>query len=208
MKNPGAQGGCGNHIGVVSRFSVIALLSAILAACGGGGPKQTLPTFYPPDAVVPVSGPDVAGSDKFDAAVSALLKEWNVPGAAVAVAKNGRLVLARGYGYADFENRELMHPDTMMRIGSVTKVLTSMAILHLHDRGMLDLDRPFLQILTQYQVAAGGDTRLNRITIRQLLQHLGGWDRDRSGDPLSFQNEDRGRPPNSDTGAVPGRDSV
>ena len=167
---------------------LLLLVAAIAAGCGGGSsPKQTLPVFYAPDAQVPVTGPDVPGAQPFDAGVTALLKKWNIPGAAIAVAKDGRLVLARGYGYADFESKQLMQPDSMFRIGSNSKVLTSMAILHLRDQGLLDLDTKFLDILTQYQVTAGGDPRLRDITIRHLLQHAGGWDRDKTGDPMGWQ---------------------
>ena len=91
-------------------------------------------------------------------------------------AKNGRLVLARGYGYADFEARETMQPDSMFRIASVSKVLTSMAVLHLKDQGLLSLDQKWLDILTEYQVPPGGDARHRDATIRNLLNHSGGWD--------------------------------
>ena len=163
-------------------------LSFGMAGCGGGG-HESLPTFYPGDTPVPVSGPDVPGVQPFDAAFSALLKKWNVPGAAIAVAHNGRLVLARGYGYADFEDKQLMQPDSMSRIGSASKVLTAMAILRLKDQGMLDLDAHVLDVLTQYHVQTGGDARLPTITIRQLLHHSGGWDRDIKGDPLDWQRD-------------------
>ncbi|HTP69117.1 MAG TPA: serine hydrolase domain-containing protein [Dongiaceae bacterium] len=175
------------HARTNSAFAIAGLLLLSIAGCGGGGSRQALPVFYPADAQVPITGPNAAGTAAFDTAVPALLKKWNVPGAAIAVAKDGKLLLARGYGYADFENQQQMQPDTMMRIGSISKVLTSMAVLHLHDQGMLDLDRPFLQILTQYQVPSGGDARLNSVTIRQLLHHSGGWDRNIKGDPLDFQ---------------------
>jgi len=173
-----------------SKLVILVGLVAVLGlyACGGGtAPKQAVPAFYPGDAAVPVSGPDVPGMKPFDEGVSALLKKWNIPGATVAVAKNGQLVLARGYGYADFEDKQLMKPDSMFRIGSNTKVLTSMAILHLKDEGLIRLDAKFLDILTQYQVAPGGDLRIRNISIRDLLRHSGGWDRDLSGDPLSWQ---------------------
>jgi len=160
-----------------------------LLACGGGGKKESLQEFYPGNAAVPTTGLAVSGIEPFDTKVSALLKKWNVPGAAVAVAKNGQLVMARGYGYADFEAKELVQPDSMFRIGSTTKILTSMAILHLHDQGLIDLDTPFLNVLTQYQVQSGGDARLANITIRQLLHHTGGWDRDIKGDPLDWQQK-------------------
>lgn len=156
-------------------------------AGGGGSAKQELPAYYPGDTVVPVSGPDAVGVKPFDDRVSALLKKWNIPGAAIAVARNGQLVVARGYGYADYEAKDLMHPEYMFRIGSNSKVLTSMAILHLKDQGLIQLDTKFLDILTQYQVAPGGDPRLRDITIRDLLRHSGGWDRDKTGDPMSWQ---------------------
>jgi N-acyl-D-amino-acid deacylase len=77
----------------------------------------------------------------------------------------------------------------MFRIGSNSKVLTSMAVLHLKDQGLINLDAKFLDILTQYQVASGGDARLRDITIRDLLRHSGGWDRDKTGDPMGWQGK-------------------
>jgi len=182
-RDPAAPGRQANFVFVVTLIAVLSL-----SACGGGStPKQTLPVFYAGDTAVPVSGPNVAGVEPFDAGVSALLKRWNIPGATVAVAKNGQLILARGYGYADFEDKQLMQPDSMFRIGSNSKVLTSMAILHLKEQGLIDLDAKFLTILTQYQVTSGGDTRIRDITIRDLLRHSGGWDRDKTGDPMGWQ---------------------
>lgn len=166
------------------------LLLAFLSGCGGGGSSSkttTVTGFYPGDAQVPVSGPAVEGAQAFDAPVTAVLKSWNIPGAALAVTKDGKLVLARAYGYADFENKQLMQPDSMFRIGSNSKVLTSMAILHLKEQGLIDLDSRFLDILTEYQVTPGGDQRLKDVTVRDLLRHSGGWDRDKSGDPMSLQ---------------------
>ena len=174
------------------RFGVLALvlhLSLGGLGCGRGIPTETLPLFYPDTAEVPTKGPDVDGLLPFDTAVRSLLKKWNVPGAAIAVAKDGKLILARGYGYADFESQEQVQPTSMFRIGSVSKLLTAMAILHLRDQGLIDLDARVFEILTQFQVPPGGDARLKHITIRQLLHHSGGWDRDIRGDPLDLQSE-------------------
>jgi CubicO group peptidase (beta-lactamase class C family) len=165
------------------------LLAIILAACGASTSRESLPTFYPAGASVPTTGQDVPGVKPFDTAITALLKKWNVPGAALAVAKNGQLLLARGYGYADYEAKQPMQPDSMSRIGSASKVLTAMAILHLKDQGRIGLDSRFLDVLTQYQLRPGGDARLKTVTIRQLLHHSGGWDRDIKGDPLDLQGD-------------------
>ncbi len=162
-----------------------------LVACGGGGDDGDnsggsgggSARFYPGTTTVPVSGPDVPDAARFDQIMTRVLKDSDVPGASLAIAKNGKLVLARGYGYADFEARQQVQPDSMFRIASVSKVLTSMAVLHLKDQGLLDIDEKLLNILTDYQVAPGGDARLNDIRIRHLLQHAGGWDRSVTPDP-------------------------
>jgi len=163
-----------------------------LLACGGGddgvdndGINNTtgVQRFYPGSTGVPVSGPEVVGAVRFDQIMTQALKDNDVPGATLAIAKNGRLILARGYGYADFEARQLMQPDAMMRIASVSKVLTSMAALHLHDQGLLDLDAKVLDLLTEYSLPAGADARLRDISVRHLLQHAGGWDRSIAADP-------------------------
>lgn len=175
----------------MKRWNLLAAaLLLVCAGCGGGGsstPTASLPQFYPGDTVVPATGVAVPGVGAFDKNVTTLLKKWNIPGASIAVAKNGKLILARGYGYADFEAKQPMQPDSMFRIGSISKILAAQSILQLKDQGKLDLDAKFLDVLTDYHVTSGGDARLRNITIRNLLQHSGGWDRDKSGDPMGLQ---------------------
>jgi CubicO group peptidase (beta-lactamase class C family) len=125
----------------------------------------------------------VAGVEPFDTSIMELMRRRNIAGITLAIARDGRLILARGYGYADFENRELMQPDTRLRIASLSKTITAVAALRLYDAGLLDLDRKALDILTQYSVPADGDQRLRDITVRHLLQHTAGWDRNLAGDP-------------------------
>jgi CubicO group peptidase (beta-lactamase class C family) len=100
-------------------FLLLAGLLLCLSACGGSshstaGATATVTSsrtvFFPGDTPVPATGPAVPGVEAYDREMSALLKRWNVPGAAVAVARRGKLVLARGYGYADFEAQQLMQP--------------------------------------------------------------------------------------------------
>jgi CubicO group peptidase (beta-lactamase class C family) len=78
-----------------------------------------------------------------------------------------------------------MQPDEMVRVGSISKFLTGLAVMRLRDQGLLDLDQTFLNILPEYQVQPGGDPRLREITIRQLLQHSGGWDKSLFEDPTN-----------------------
>jgi CubicO group peptidase (beta-lactamase class C family) len=131
----------------------------------------------------------VAGINKYDEAMKALMVQWNLPGLTVAVVRDGKLIVARGYGYADLETKRQMQPDSRMSIASASKTFTAASVLHLVELGKLKLDDRWLDILTQYQLPAGADQRLRTITIRQLLQHSGGWDRDKSGDPLGMSSK-------------------
>ena len=132
----------------------------------------------------PIPTPD---SDAvFDRLIPELLQEWGVPGAAVAVARDGRLVLAKGYGIANIESEEPVEPDSLFRIASISKPITAVAALQLVEEGLLGLDERVFQILDEFEPPNGAsiDPRLDEITIRQLLQHSGGWDRDKSYDPM------------------------
>jgi N-acyl-D-amino-acid deacylase len=108
---------------------------------------------------------------------------------ALAVAKDGKLVLARGYGWADVAARRPVQPETRFALASVSKSLTAAAVLKLAEQGRLDLDaRVFRELLTDLEPPPGArvDPRYDQITIRMLLYHAGGWDRNRSGDPNTF----------------------
>ena len=175
---------------ILPAFLAVAL--SLLVGCGGGttgntgGQAATPKAFYTSPSDIPVSGPSVPGVEAYDQAVKAFMLKWNVPGLTIAVARNGQLIVARGYGYADYDAKQLMQPDSRMRIASASKTFTAAAVLHLIEQGKLRLDDRFLDVLSQYQVSGNGNQRLRQITIRQLLQHSGGWDREKSGDPMGM----------------------
>ena len=124
--------------------------------------------------------------EEFDELIPALLEKWEIPGAAIAVSKDGQLVYAKGYGLADVENEEPVLPDSMFRIASVSKPVTAVAILTLVEDGLLDLDERAFDILDHFEAHNGEvlDARINEVTVRQLLHHSGGWDRDKSYDAM------------------------
>src|SRR5215467_3675848 len=131
-------------------------------------------------ADIPMTGPPATGMESFDAIIPALMQKWQIPGGAVGVVKDGRLVLARGYGWADEEASLVVQPDSLFRIASLTKAITAAAILKLVEDGSLDLDAKAFPMLNDLQPPAGAtvDGRLSDITVRELLQHSGGWNRD------------------------------
>jgi N-acyl-D-amino-acid deacylase len=110
------------------------------------------------------------------------LREYGIPGGALAVAKEGRLVLAKGYGLADVDAKVPVEAGSLFRIASISKPITAVAILKLAQDGRLDLDAKAFTLLDIELEKA--DPRLVDITIRQLLHHTGGWDREKSGDPM------------------------
>ncbi len=115
------------------------------------------------------------------------MAERKVPGGALAVVKDRRLVYARGYGWANREERVAVQPTSLFRIASISKPFTAVAILKLVEQGKLKLaDRAFAIVKLPPILLNGAkpDARLQQITIDQLLHHTGGWDRDASFDPM------------------------
>lgn len=132
-------------------------------------------------------GRDIAPVNELMAEV---LTRNNLPGATVAISVKGRLVYERGFGYCDVDTSKPMKPDTVMRIASVSKPLTAVAILLLIQDGKLSLDDPVLPLLEKHeqkfdaQTAISADARWAQITVRHLLNHSGGFDRDKSRDTM------------------------
>ena len=109
--------------------------------------------------------------------VPELMRKWHIPGGGVAIVRDGKLVMAREYGLADVEGKEPVRPDSLFRIASISKPVTAVAILKLVQEGRLDLDDRVLQIIDQFlpNEEEIEDPRIYDITVRQSLQHSGGW---------------------------------
>jgi CubicO group peptidase (beta-lactamase class C family) len=133
----------------------------------------------------PRTGPDDAELASFDELMERFVRDNEVPGAALAVAKDGRLVYARGFGYADPTAKTRVQPRARFRIASISKPITAAAILRLVEMGKLRLEDVAFDLL-DFKAPAGQieDPRLRKITIRQLLEHTAGFDRDQSFDPM------------------------
>lgn len=117
------------------------------------------------DTVVPVA--EQALSAQLDALIAPHYKA-NGPGASVLVTRNGKPVLRKAYGMANLEAKVAMQPDAVMRVGSITKQFTAVAIMLLVDEGMLSVTDPITKFFPDYP--AHGKT----ITIEHLLTHTAG----------------------------------
>lgn len=148
-------------------------------------PEQKVPLKLPSEPI-PQSGLENDDLKPLDDFATAFLREHNAAGMTLAIAKDGRLVYSKGFGYSDVAAREPMQPDSAMRIASISKPLTAVTLLKMVEGRKLSLDEPIAPLLEskRYRVPSSGDSRWNDVTVRQLLQHSGGWDRGVSPDPM------------------------
>ena len=146
-----------------------------------------LTTFIAQSADLPETGKSYKALLPFDQMMRNFVRKNEIPGAALAVAQDGRLIYARGFGWADRENKKLVQPSSLFRIASISKPITAVAILRLVDQGKLKLDDKAFALLPHkphLHKGAKVDPRLKQITIRHLLQHRSGWDRAQSMDAM------------------------
>jgi CubicO group peptidase (beta-lactamase class C family) len=136
-------------------------------------------------------------NDNFSAAdlqlISSKMKTYmdqnGVPGAALAITKNGRLVYAAGFGYANKESGEEAGPTNLFRIASVSKPFTSVAMMKLIEAGQLKLtDKVFGpgSILGAQFPTPANNQKIQQINIKYLLEHVSGLSNN-GGDPM-FMN--------------------
>lgn len=121
---------------------------------------------------------EVKEFSKLDASIERFTKKWGITGASVAVAKDGKLVYAKGFGYANIEEKEKMQPFHLLRVASVSKLVTAVTIMKLVEDGLLDLNQKvfgFDGILNDPIFLNYIDDRVNDITVKNLLNHSAGW---------------------------------
>lgn len=122
----------------------------------------------------------------FENKFSYYLKRWGIKGASLAVAKDGEIVYAKGFGYANIDDSTEVEPYNQFRIASVSKLVTATAIMKMVEEGKLSLDSKVFGvngILNDSIYLNYRDKRCGMITVRHLLEHSGGWS-PRYGDPM------------------------
>ena len=160
----------------------IALLMIVLVVClSVVGQVPTIPApakKETPDQPVPQVPPGVhemtaADVEAFlDGLVPLQLKQDDVAGATVAVVKDGKLLFAKGFGYADVEKKKPVTPDTLFRPGSISKLFTWTSIMQLYEQGKLDLDRNVNDYLDFKIPDAFGKP----ITLKNIMTHTPGFE--------------------------------
>jgi CubicO group peptidase (beta-lactamase class C family) len=158
------------HVTCLSLLVSLALLATSTSAVSA---SQLPSTGY---RLLSPSGPtDPAELEAFlDEVIPAQLETHQIPGAAVAVVKDGELFFAKGYGFIDSRSQTPVQADrTLFHAGSITKLFTWTAVMQLVEQGRLDLHADVNTYLTDFQIPA---TYPEPITLFHLLTHTPGFE--------------------------------
>ena len=161
-------------------FGKLAVATGVVAATGTGV-GTALSRSADAASTWKTTGTAVSALAGFDNQMKTFMQARGITGGQLAVTYKGRLVLARGYSTS---TALTVQPTSLFRIASLTKSFTAAAIMKLVQDGKLSLSSPVGNIIPITPPAGQTkDTRWSAVTIKRLLQHLGGFDRDISGDP-------------------------
>lgn len=165
--------------------------STLLTACGGGSaPNSVAPPMAPP--VQPLKPATL--QETTDAFAKTVMTRYGSSAMTLSVMKNGKLLYERGYGFSDAAKTISLPADALMRSASTAKPITAAAIMQFASQGKLALtDRVFCTAankpchLPATLLPPGHDARLGDLTLAHLIDHRGGWDRTKSGDPADIE---------------------
>lgn len=122
---------------------------------------------------LPIATADTKGNlDNFDEFMAKAMAEFKVPGAAVAVIKDGKIILSKGYGYRNVDGKLPVTGATIFPIASITKSFTVTALGTLADQGRLDWDKPVREYLQGFRMHDPVATE--QLTTRDMVTHRSG----------------------------------
>jgi CubicO group peptidase (beta-lactamase class C family) len=107
-----------------------------------------------------------------DSFIAQVMKDWKVPGLALAVVRDGKVILLKGYGLRDMEKNLPVTPQTLFAIGSITKSFTVTTLGTLVDAGKLDWDKPVRDYLPGFTLH--DEVLTEHLTPRDMVTHRSG----------------------------------
>jgi CubicO group peptidase (beta-lactamase class C family) len=159
-------------------------LAALTSCTGVPAGTAAQPAAADPATAAAKRGFSVTGLQRLDAAMKEYVAEEKIAGAVVMIQKDGKDVFSEAYGWRDKDANDPMKEDTIFRIASQTKALTSVAIMMLMEEGKLVMDDPLGKFLPEWQRTTVATARIGggydvtparrQITIRDLLTHTSG----------------------------------
>jgi len=155
-----------------NRFVAFGLLAGVagipMYLTAQAAPLHPKPEDAPSVMAATPSPEWAAAADRARQLVRASLAEQNLPGLSVAVGRDGDILWAEGFGWADLETRAPVTPDTEFRVGTASSVLTSAAVGLLLERDRLRLDEPIQTYVPQFP------QKRWPVTLRQVMGHVAG----------------------------------
>jgi len=145
--------------------------------------------YHTPIGKIQANLPTPADLVVFDEVIIAFLEEQHIPGASLCLAHKQHIIYTQTYGWATHSTP--VQSQHKFRIASITKPLTAAAVMKLTESNKLTLNQKVFGpkgILSEFSPSARGDRRLLRITVKHLLQHSAGWDRDIVGDAVFWKH--------------------
>ena len=159
---------------------------------GAGAPTKTFR----------ITGAEVSALKTLDQAVQEYMQQNNIPGGAIAVSRNGKLMYARGYSWSE-PHEETTSPTSLFRIASCSKPLTRLGIQRLVESNKLAFSENIQSIL-QLKLPSGGTIPqdaepsnretdghyFHQVKVEHLMNHSGGWDRWAVDEPTFFKDDE------------------
>lgn len=138
---------------------------------------------------MPMSGEAKPSMEPVEQSLISLMHQWRLPGASLAIVKDGHVVYARGFGWADISQKKPVQPYSLFRIASVSKLFTATTVLKLAQENKLSLDSRVFDILNDLKpinTRRPINPKIYDITVKDLLQMSSGWFAPGSGhfDPM------------------------
>ncbi|MHC4726572.1 MAG: serine hydrolase domain-containing protein [Planctomycetota bacterium] len=157
---------------ITRKIRIVIILSLLFSCIGFAGE-------------LPITSPENVGisSEKLaqtNSAVQALIDNEKIAGASVIVARKGKIVLFETFGMMDQKAKKSMRQDTIFRIYSMTKPITSVAAMMLYEQGKLKLDDPISKYIPEfeglkvYSKSGKHEDLTHQMTVRDLLRHTSG----------------------------------
>jgi len=121
-----------------------------------------------------IKGIQVKGSTPETYNILDRMKVHNVPGASIAVIKDGEIAWVKGYGVANTDNGKIVDENTLFQAGSISKPVAALAALDLVQQGELDFDEDVSTYLKSWKIPESEFTQTEKVTLRRLLTHTAG----------------------------------
>lgn len=148
---------------MLNRRGAIKFLSGGLIGFGAGGLTNAMPNLAFASQI---------DWSKIDAYLDKARIDWRAPGLAIAIVKDGALIYAKGFGFANIDTKKPVNENTIFNVGSTTKAFTAAGIAMLVDQKKLDWDAPIREYLPSFKLGHGDDYASTN--LRDMMSHRTG----------------------------------